>query len=222
MVIVLFFSVYKIIFFIIYISATAKEIYEALKTVKFIDLNKTKKNTKRLDARNKSRKPTRKALDMVRNKISSEKGTRYSGVFGKTMNPTSKWRPVPSALSKKYPKINRMLFAYVKARAPPGFKFDCITINHNVKCKKHTDSRNSPVSLITSVGNYTGGELCIQDPKTKKIQAFDTKNRFLLYDGKSWPHWNKPIKGDKFSIVAYYRYGKGRNNIPPTTPKWIR
>lgn len=203
-------------------APTSKQIYEALKGVKFIDLNKTRKNVKKLDARSIDKKPTRRALDMIRNKISSEKATRYSGVFGKTMNPTSKWRPVPSALSRKYPKIHKMLFSHVKAHAPKGFKFDCITVNHNVRCKKHTDSRNSPVSLITAVGNYNGGELCLQDPKTKKIQMFDTKNKFLLYNGKEWPHWNKPIKGDKYSIVAYYRYGKGRNNIPPTTPKIIR
>lgn len=203
-------------------SPKPEDIYTALKVVKFLDLNKTRKNVVKLNARSIGKKPTRKALDMVRDKISSSKKARFSGVFGKIANPTSKWKPVQSALSRKYPKVHKMLFAYVKANAPPGFKFDCITVNHNLKCKKHVDSKNSPVSLITAVGNYTGGELCLQDPKSKKIKVCDTKNKFLLYNGKEWKHWNKTIKGDKYSIIAYYRYGKGKDNIPPTEPKWIK
>ena len=168
-------------------APTSKQIYEALKTVKFIDLNKTRKNVKKLDARSPDKKPTRRALDMVRNKISSEKGTRYSGVFGKIMNPTSKWRPVPSALTRKYPKVNKMLFAYVKAHAPKGFKFDCITINHNVKCIKHTDSRNSPVSLITSVGNYSGGGYVYKILIQKKYKYLIQRTNFCYIMEKNGP-----------------------------------
>ncbi len=197
-------------------TITSNEVYNALKKIKLIDLNKTSKDTKRLNKRKK--KPTRKALNMVRNKISSKDEPRYSGVFGKIMNPTSKWKPVKSALSKKYPKVHRLLFNYIKENAPKDFKFDCITINHNLKCTKHKDSRNSPVSLITAVGDYKGGELVLEDPNTGKTMTYNTKNKFLLYDGKNWAHWNKPIIGDKYSIVAYYRYGKGRKNIIPTEP----
>ena len=90
------------------------EIYELLKTVKFIDLNKTVKNTTRLNART-GKKPKRKSLNMTRSKLSLKNKPRFSGVFGKTMNPTSKWKPVPSALSRKYPNIHKKLFSYVKA-----------------------------------------------------------------------------------------------------------
>ena len=48
-----------------------------------------------------------------------------------------------------------------------------------------------------------------------------TDLKCLLYDGKNWAHWNKPINGDKYSIVAYYRYGKGRKNIIPTEPTLV-
>jgi len=196
------------------------EIYELLKTVKFIDLNKTVKNTTRLNART-GKKPKRKSLNMTRSKLSLKNKPRFSGVFGKTMNPTSKWKPVPSALSRKYPNIHKKLFSYVKAHVPPKFKFDCITINHNLKCTKHIDSKNAPISLITSVGAFTGGELMLENPRTKEKLMKDTRNKFLLYNGKEWYHWNKPIKGDKFSIVAYNRHGKNRDQIEATEPKWI-
>ena len=194
---------------------TAKEIYEALKTVKLIDLNKTRKDTEKLNKR-KNRKTKHKALNMTRDNVSSLRGKKISGIFGKIANPTSNWKPVDSKLTRTYPKVHKLLFKYIKENAPKGFKFDSITINHNLKCKKHVDRKNAPVSFITAVGDFTGGELVIEDPKTKKTTTYVTKNKFLMYDGKTWRHWNNKINGDKYTVVAYNRHGKDRHEKKET------
>jgi hypothetical protein len=193
-------------------TITPSDVYDALKTVKFIDLNKTRKDVNLLNSRKRKYNTRQKTLNMTRDNISSRRGTRFSGVFGKIANPMTLWKPADSRLTKRYPKISNLLFDYVRQNAPKDFVFDSITINHNIKCKRHVDRKNSPISFITSVGDFTGGELVIEDPKTKKRRAYNTKHRFLMYDGRNWAHWNNKIRGDKFSIIAYNRHGKGRSD----------
>ena len=199
---------------------TPEQVYEAIKGIKIIDLNKTRKDVKRLNSRpNKTSKF--KSFQSVRDNVSSSRGKRLSGVFGKISNPTSHWKPVDSRLTKMYPKASRLVFKYMKDRAPPGFKFDSITVNHNLKCKRHTDSKNAPASFITAVGDYTGGELMIEDPKTKKRIKYVTKNKFLVFNGKNYPHWNTAIKGDKYTLVAYNRHGSGRGTNDFFKPYYV-
>ena len=47
----------------------------------------------------------------------------------------------------------------------------------------------------------TGGELNIASGDT--YEKFDTRHRFVIYDGGRCMHWNDDIIGDKYSIVYY-------------------
>ena len=78
---------------------------------------------------------------MLRDNVSKPVGTRFSGVFGKTISPKFGWKPMDSKLTRKYPHVHKLLFKYIKQNAPKGFRFDAITINHNLKCKKHVDKK---------------------------------------------------------------------------------
>ena len=63
---------------------TPEEVYEALQTVKFDDLNKTRKHQVKYYERLKSKsKLTHRPLRMLRDNVSKPVGTRFSGVFGK-------------------------------------------------------------------------------------------------------------------------------------------
>lgn len=203
-------------------SITPQEVYAALQQIKLLDLNRTRKDVARL-ARRKHRPNSKyKPLNMTRDNVSRAKGKRFSGVFGKIANPTTGWKPVTSRLSRLYPKVSKLLFNYVRQHAPRDFVFDSITINHNLQCKRHVDRKNAPISFITAVGDYKGGELVLEDPRTKRRKTCNTRHRFLMYDGKNWPHWNNLIRGDKYSIVAYNRYGKGRAKTDETfTPYFV-
>ena len=202
-------------------GVSSTQVYEALKGIKIIDLNKTRKDVKRLNART-NRTSKYKSFQSVRDNVSSTRGKRLSGVFGKIANPTSNWKPVDSRLTRLYPKASKLVFKYMREHAPKGFTFDSITVNHNLKCKRHQDSKNAPASFITAVGDFTGGELMIENPKTKNRHKYITKNKFLVFNGKNYPHWNTPIHGDKFTLVAYNRHGSGRGDNHFFEPYYVK
>ena len=187
-----------------------KSVLAALESIKIPDLKKRKFSAEAMRANRLIEHLRRPGLTT---------GPRRSAVFGLTISPGSAqpWKPMPSSMSRRHPDVHRLLFAYVKGHAPKGFTFDCVTVNHNVKCSKHVDTRNIVSgSLITSMGQYTGGELCMKSPVTGKVQCFDTRRGWLLYNGARWPHWNRPIRGTKYSVVAYNRHG--HRSKPTGTP----
>lgn len=121
-------------------------------------------------------------------------------VFGISQSPAWKWDVRASKMAQKYPAVDQLLRAHA-ARHFPWFEYTTITVNHNLKCKPHVDRGNAGTSIITSVGNFTGGELNIKHGSG--VERFDTRDRFLMYDGARWEHWNEPIVGDKYSIVYF-------------------
>ena len=124
----------------------------------------------------------------------------HSCVFGLVTSPKWGWDVRPSVMARKYPEVERLLREYAREHIP-DFPYTTITVNHNLKCKKHLDTSNHGASAITSVGDFTGGELNIATGDTHI--KFDTHNRFVVYDGGRCAHWNEDIIGDKYSIVYY-------------------
>lgn len=100
--------------------------------------------------------------------------------------------PGPNKSNFKYPELYQKL----KEFAPPGFSFNCITLNKNVVCEPHRDIYNKGLSYIIGLGDYTGGELVIEG------QEHNIKNHWLLFNGKK-THWTKPFTGTRYSIVYY-------------------
>lgn len=176
---------------------TDTELYNALKAVKITDNRKW--NGKRMTKRDGA------TTGIHRKNLAHRNGPCESGVFGMTANPQSSWKPRPSKLTNDYPEVYKVIEQYMKERLP-DFVYESVTVNHNLRCRKHKDSRNSTFSLITSVGDFTGGELNIQHPDTGEKQTFDTRGRWVLYDGSKFEHWNNPIQGDKYSLVFYSRW----------------
>jgi hypothetical protein len=57
-------------------------------------------------------------------------------------------------------KVFTVLSGVMRERHPQ-FEFHQITINKNLKCKKHRDSHNKGESYIVGFGDYRGGELTL-------------------------------------------------------------
>ena len=49
----------------------------------------------------------------------------------------------------------------------PEFKFTSIQYNKNHRAAKHRDAKNTGISYIVGLGDYTGGELTIFDENEK-------------------------------------------------------
>ena len=63
------------------------------------------------------------------------------------------------AANRKHPEVLRALIDYGRTIVPKGWKFSAMTLNHGVKAKKHKDEQNVGFSVITAIGDFSGGGL---------------------------------------------------------------
>lgn len=79
----------------------------------------------------------------------------------------------------------------------PHHRYTSVTINHNVQCKPHKDTRNDGTTMIIGLGDYQGGELCIDD------KEIDINHKPYYFNGWLHTHYNKPHTGDRWSLMFY-------------------
>ena len=120
-------------------------------------------------------------------------------------------------------EVCHYLNSFVKHHAPEDFRWTSVVISVNAKSKLHADVHNLPGShnFTTSCGNYTGGQLWIEDPLAKgphassqqlpngsdiKGSAESTKHQVIMFDPSS-RHVVLPWKGNRFSIIAFSTRG---------------
>ena len=106
-----------------------------------------------------------------RSNLIDENEPLCSCVFGFVTSPRWAWDVRPSVMARKYPHIELMLREYAKEHIP-DFPYTTITVNHNLKCRKHLDTSNHGASAITSVGEFTGGELNIASGKDYETVSY--------------------------------------------------
>lgn len=97
--------------------------------------------------------------------------------------------------------------------AASSFSYTHITLNRNLRCRRHTDGGNAGLSYIAAFGNdYTGGALRIEaavsggglPPPSAAGVVHDLRRKFVLFNGKTQPHETLPFAGgDRFTVVYY-------------------
>lgn len=102
----------------------------------------------------------------------------------------------PRQANTLYPKLYIDLKLIAKTLFPE-FEYNTITLNHNLQCKPHKDKKNVGNSIIIGFGNYTGGELVIEDEK------FNIRHIPLKFNGALKEHWVEPFKGDRWTAVYF-------------------
>lgn len=106
---------------------------------------------------------------------------------------------MPPGLSRntyKYPELWAALLDFADKHVM--IPWHGIQVNHNYQSEPHRDAGNCGDSYIVSFGEYTGGELCL-GPSGEEI---DTRGGFV-FNGSQTLHWNKPIVGNKYSLVFF-------------------
>jgi hypothetical protein len=81
-------------------------------------------------------------------------------------------------------------------------------INANAAFTPHVDSgqgAGQSLSMIVGLGDYTGGELCVEDA------VHDIRYQPLEFDGWKLRHWTRPFSGERFSLVWFTPELKGSN-----------
>jgi hypothetical protein len=158
-----------------------------------------------------------------------------SFIFGRNMkDPSGRL----SYWSEKYPHVYRELQALMH-KYDPSFQYTHITLNYNLRCKRHTDGGNLGPSYIAAFGNFKGGELIVEqqenvgagkdsvvdtcdlpltphvDKRTTTIDRYlDLKSRFVKFNGKTQPHETAPFCGERYTLVYYTS-----DIVPPTVDR---
>lgn len=113
-------------------------------------------------------------------------------LFGKTNTKIMCERPI----NIKYKELRRKLDNIAESLFP-DFEYTSICVNHNFKTKKHKDRTNKSYSYIFGVGDYTGGELVINDIKN------DIHYKILKFNGKETEHYTADFKGARWTFVYF-------------------
>lgn len=121
-----------------------------------------------------------------------------------------------SRASATFPKVQIALHKLIK-HIDPQFDYTTIQINKNTVCNPHIDDDNTGESILLSIGDYQGGNICIKNGDT--IDTISTNHQPIRFDGSQFYHWNTSIQsGTKYSIVFYNRRkNKERRNFTITT-----
>jgi hypothetical protein len=102
----------------------------------------------------------------------------------------------------KFKKLFRESKKLMKLK-DPKFKFTSIQYNKNHRAARHRDAKNTGISYIVGLGDYTGGELTIFDENEKNPVKHDIKGKFNTFDGSKYPHETCPFKGERYTLVFY-------------------
>jgi len=111
----------------------------------------------------------------------------------------------PSRCNSKFPVLYELIQKLIHLYHPT-FAYTTIQVNKNVCSSPHVDKNNVGPSYIIGLGDYTGGDLCIEGKKC------NIKNRWKLFDGTKG-HWVEPFDGTRFSLVFFTHTFKP----PPTS-----
>lgn len=99
--------------------------------------------------------------------------------------------------NRDYPELYRALLIFGSKIVPEYIPFTAIQVNHNYKTKKHIDGNNIGLSLAVSFGDFTGGELVVGN------QDYQTKEYPVIFNGALREHFNRTIKGNRYSLVYF-------------------
>lgn len=120
---------------------------------------------------------------------------RYDGILRDTSY-TDRKKP---KLSKEINKIGAIL------KEIYGFNYNAVHLNNNVTCPPHYDGANVGNSILISFGDYTGGNIVIEDSGVANVlSAYLTP---IIFNGSQLKHWNtSDLEGDKYSLVFFCNF----------------
>ncbi len=155
-------------------------------------------------------------IDNKRRKcINSQKGKTLSILYGLTHAPMLKqgqWRTKDpnscrffTKARMEFPHIQDILEEFSSLYFPKNFKWNSVTMNKNLKCKAHYDKTNVGDSILIGLGDYTKGELKIED------KIYNTWNEKIIFNGATQKHETMDWVGNRYTLIFFYtkKYSTG-------------
>ena len=129
------------------------------------------------------------------NKYRKQSGDGRSQCFGIVRQRNGTY--TGSRMNFQRPYLYYLLLKLAQDILPQDFSYQSIQLNQNYKTAPHYDKGNKGESGIVAFGDYTEGELVIED------QEIDIKNKLVFFDGSKYKHWTKDFRGFRYSIVFF-------------------
>ena len=103
-----------------------------------------------------------------------------------------------------HPEFQVVVDTISKKYFPKDFYFNSVQINKNTNCKPHKDAGNIGYSIIIGLGDYIGGELCVEKPDD--IYEINIRKKFFIFDGSKYTHWTNDFINDRYSLIFFNNY----------------
>lgn len=117
--------------------------------------------------------------------------------------------------NKRKPELYKALIQFAEKALPEDFFWNTITLNKDVKAKRHLDGQNVGESYIIGFGDYEGGKLRTYSNEADYV-AHDIKDVALKFNGALIPHETEDFTGERYTLI-FYRQTK--DGIPKPSSK---
>ena len=107
-----------------------------------------------------------------------------------------------------YPQLE-LVFKEFQQNYFPDFEYNQTQFNRNYPCPPHFDSQNCGTSVLISLGDFTGGETCVEFEDG--VKELDSHNKPVRFNGSKYKHWVKDYEGTRYSLVFFNRFSKKLN-----------
>jgi hypothetical protein len=151
------------------------------------------------DARNTSRRNVIRETDPETPKTKQGRPYCQSFIFGRNMKDPQGGM---SWWSTEYPNQYKDLCTLISKYAPE-FSYTHITLNRNLRCKRHQDKGNLGPSFIAGFGPFVGGALIVEQEGGGNEKVYGVKSKLVSFNGATQAHETKPYTGERFTVVYY-------------------
>lgn len=103
----------------------------------------------------------------------------------------------------KKPELFQKLIEYGNFVLPKGVKYSAITLNKDMKAKKHIDGGNAGFSFITGLGDFEGGNLLVYPEEHAKPYEYNLKDHLLSFNGSKFYHQTTKFTGRRYTLIYY-------------------
>lgn len=120
------------------------------------------------------------------------------------LHPDAPPKPKPTASDDEYAPL-RALCAELVARTCAAFAYSGIAVTKNFRGSPHIDTCDTSPQLATSLGDFEGGELCVDGGAHDgdALYVVETRGRLAQVDGR-YVHWVRTFAGgDRYSLIFY-------------------
>jgi hypothetical protein len=136
-----------------------------------------------------------KRKPLPRNLYRANSGVGKSQCFGVVKQRNHRY--AGSRMNMERPELYLEILRIAAAVLPPDFSWVSCQLNQNYQTAEHKDIGNKGESCILGFGDYTGGELVIEE------SPVNIKHTMVFFDGSLYTHSTRAWEGDRYSLVFH-------------------